>query len=54
MSEILLSRTGDSATGDQHLIEYGAGNTSWIQDRNKAKKLLVQLPIIFLQRNVML
>jgi len=38
MSEILLSRTGDSATGDQHLIEYGAGNTSWIQDRNKAKK----------------
>ena len=38
MSEILLSRTGDSATGEQHLIEYGAGNTSWIHERNVRKK----------------
>ena len=38
MSEILLSRTGDSATGDQHLIEYGAGNTAWIHERNVRKK----------------
>ena len=27
-----------SATGEQHLIEYGAGNTSWIHERNVRKK----------------
>ena len=41
ISEILLSRTGDSASAEQHLIEYGAQNTGWIQERyarNKTNK----------------